>query len=298
MRTKFILNLLFVFTLFIIGCTGDTNNENEGLGRLTVQLTDAPFPSDFVAEANVTIFKVDARNKDNEDMDENSSDDTDMDDENDSPFITLMEEEITVNLLDLTNGNMELLADLEVPVGTYDLIRVYAKGINVVLDDGRTFDLKVPSGEQTGIKVFIKPSIAVIGGLSSDLLLDFDVSRSFIVKGNTKTPDGINGFNFKPVIKVSNLSTSGTLSGSATTLEEEMQVALEGAQISVIVADTLNTTGFSDADGNYTILGLEAGAYKVFAELEGYVASDSVEVQINTANKTIQDFVLEVESAN
>ena len=167
----------------------------------------------------------------------------------------------------------------------------------MVLTDGRSFDLKVPSGEQTGIKVFIKPGITVVGGLSSDLLLDFDVSRSFVAKGNTKRVDGINGFNFKPVIKASNMSTAGSLTGKVTSLEEEIQVALEGAQISILAADTLNTSGFSDMDGNYTIMGLEAGNYKAFAKLEGYFSSDTVDVTITAANRTVQDFILEKDIA-
>nr|WP_298790602.1 DUF4382 domain-containing protein [uncultured Allomuricauda sp.] len=285
MKIKFFLGLLMAFALTFINCSDDTNSNADGTGKLTVQLTDAPFPFDMVAEANVTVFKLEARNKDSEDgaMD---------DDGEGSPFITLMEEEMNVNLLELTNGVTEQVASIDVPVGTYDLLRIYVKGVNVVLTDGRTFDLKVPSGEQTGIKVFIKPGITVAGGLSADLLLDFDVSRSFVAKGNIKNIDGINGFNFKPVIKVSNLSTAGSLTGNVNTLEEEMQVALEGAQISVLAADTLNTSGFSDADGNYTIMGLEAGSYKVFAELEGYIKSDTVDVEIAVANKTIQDFQL------
>ncbi|WP_223826575.1 DUF4382 domain-containing protein [Flagellimonas sp. S3867] len=289
---KFLIGLALTLALTFINCSDDANSNVNSTGKLTVQLTDAPFPFDMVAEANVIVFKLEARKAENDDMDDNSDD---MNSDDDSPFITLMEEEIEVNLLDLTNGVTEQLADLDVPAGTYDLLRVYVKGVNVVLTDGRTFDLKVPSGEQTGIKVFIKPGITVAGGLSADLLLDFDVSRSFVAKGNTKTVDGINGFNFKPVIKVSNLSTAGSLTGSVTTLEEELQVALEGSQISVLAADTLNTSGFSDADGNYTIMGLEAGSYKVFAELEGYVKSDTVEVQIAAANKTVQDFQLEKE---
>lgn len=293
MKIKFFPGLLMAFALTFINCSDDTNSNTDGTGKLTVQLTDAPFPFDMVAEANVTVFKLEARNKDSEDgaLDENT--DSDMDDDGEgSPFITLMEEEMNVNLLELTNGVTEQVASIDVPVGTYDLLRIYVKGVNVVLTDGRTFDLKVPSGEQTGIKVFIKPGITVAGGLSADLLLDFDVSRSFVAKGNIKNIDGINGFNFKPVIKVSNLSTAGSLTGNVNTLEEEMQVALEGAQISVLAADTLNTSGFSDADGNYTIMGLEAGSYKVFAELEGYVKSDTVDVEIAVANKTIQDFQL------
>nr|WP_299069312.1 DUF4382 domain-containing protein [uncultured Allomuricauda sp.] len=300
MKSRNFVGIVLFMALLLLNCTNDNTDGTNSTGRLTVQLTDAPFPYDLVAEANVTVFKIDARQKSGDEMEDESSDETDGNDDDEMddnyPFIVLMEQEIDVNLLDLTNGVTEQLADIEVPTGTYDLIRVYVKGINVVLTDGRTFDLKVPSGEQTGIKIFVKPAITVSGGLSTDLLLDFDVSRSFIAKGSIKKVDGITGFNFKPVIKACNLSTAGTLKGTITTIEDEMAVSLEGAQISVFAADTLNTTGFSDVDGNYAIMGLEAGTYEVFAELEGYVPSDTLEIQINAANNTVQDFVLEIES--
>ncbi|RDY61173.1 DUF4382 domain-containing protein [Flagellimonas nanhaiensis] len=298
MKTKLITVVLSLFTLLFLSCSEDSANEKTETGRLSVQLTDAPFPFDLVAEANVTIFKVEARtveNDDDEDSDENNSSD-DMEDNSSSPYVTLMEEEVDVNLLDLINGNTMDLADAEVPVGTYDLIRVYVKGVNVVLTDGRSFDLKVPSGEQTGIKVFIDPPLTVAGGLSSDLLLDFDVSRSFVPKGNINSVNGINGFNFKPVIKASNLSTAGTLQGNVSTTQEEVQVALENAQVSIMDnEENPVTSGVTDSEGNYTVMGLEAGTYKVFASLNGYVNSDTLDVEIITANKTVQDFTLELE---
>ncbi|MDF0705919.1 MAG: DUF4382 domain-containing protein [Bacteroidota bacterium] len=320
MRTKIFFSFLMAFALLIMSCSdGEGSGSAEGTGRLSVQLTDAPFPYDLLAEANVTVYKIEARLIDGDDSDDNSdddssdddssnddsSDDSSSDDSNDDsdddsdddsyPYITLMEEEIEVNLLELTNGLTQELAEIDVPAGAYDLIRVYVKGVNVVLTDGTVYDLKVPSGDSSGIKVFIDPAITVTGGLSADLLLDFDVSRSFVAKGNLNTPAGVNGFNFKPVIKASNLSTSGTLAGNVSTVEEETSVALEGAQISVIAADTLNTTSFSDVDGNYAILGLKAGMYKVVAELDGYLASDTLDVQIDAANVTTQDFILEVD---
>ncbi|TKD62564.1 DUF4382 domain-containing protein [Flavobacterium sp. ASW18X] len=287
MRKSIFYAFTFAAILMYSSCeSDDSNTSTEETGKLTVSLTDAPFPYDLVAEANVTVFKVDARLVGEDDEEE-------VDEENDGGFITLMEDEIGVNLLDLTNGTTELLADIEVPVGTYDLVRIYVKGVNVVLTDGRVFDLKVPSGEQTGIKVFIKQGLTVNGGLSSDLLLDFDVSRSFVAKGNINSVNGINGFNFKPVIKASNLSTAGTLFGNVSSLVEEQTTLLEGAQISIITADTLNTSGFTDSEGNYKIMGLEAGMYKVLAELEGYMPSDTLEVSISAANLTQQDFILE-----
>ncbi|MBO0341174.1 MAG: DUF4382 domain-containing protein [Bacteroidota bacterium] len=305
MRTKFIFSFLMAMALIIMSCSDGEGRNAEGTGTLSVQLTDAPFPTELVAEANVTVYKVEARlvDGDSDDMNDDSSSDDDSsdDDSNDdssddsSPYIILMEEEMDVNLLELTNGLTQQLAEIDVPAGSYDLIRVYVKGVNVVLTDGTVYDLKVPSGDASGIKVFVEPAITVVGGLSADLLLDFDVSRSFVAKGNMDTAAGINGFNFKPVIKASNMSTAGTLSGNVSTIEEETSVALEGAQISVFAADTLNTTSFTDVDGNYAVLGLEAGMYEVVAELEGYISSDTLDVQIDAANVTTQDFVLEVD---
>lgn len=281
--------LLVAFTVFI-SCT-DSDDKNSDYGRLSVNLTDAPFPHDLVAEANVTIFKIEARYKGdmdiNSEIDDNS--DSSMETEEKSSFIILMEEEIEVNLLDLTNGVTKNLADLDVPVGTYDLVRVYVKGVNVVLTDGSTYDLKVPSGEQSGIKIFIKPGLVVNGGLSADLLLDFDVSKSFVAKGGGSNLENITGFNFKPVIKACNMSTAGTLAGMVTTLQE---VRLEGAQVAVFAADTLNTTTFTDVDGKYMVMGLLAGTYDVEVELGTYQKQRVADIEVVAGNKTSQDFIL------
>ncbi|EAR01360.1 DUF4382 domain-containing protein [Maribacter sp. HTCC2170] len=294
MKIKNLLSALLVLILLtlFIGCTdGDDNNSD--IGKLTVQITDAPFPHDLVAEANVTIFKIEARSKhiDIENVEENVDGTENNRDEEDS-FIILMEEEMEMNLLSLTNGITETLVETNVSVGTYDLLRIYVKGINIVLKDGTTFDLNVPSGQQTGIKVFIKPGIVVSGGLSADLLLDFDVSKSFVPKGNRNDFSGITGFNFKPVIKACNKTTSGTLSGIVSTVQEEVHVGLEGAQIEIFTADTLNTTTFSDESGAYMVLGLMAGTYDVIVELEGYDSVVEEEIEIIKGNKTLQDFEL------
>ena len=284
--------LFFVFTVFI-SCT-DNDDKNRDYGRLSVNLTDAPFPHDLVAEANVTIFKIDARYKGDmniiSEVEDNS--DSSMITEEKSSFVVLMEDEMEVNLLELTNGVTKNLVDLDVPVGIYDLVRVYVKGVNVVLTDGSTFDLKIPSGEQTGIKIFIKPGLVVEGGLSADLLLDFDVSKSFVAKGGGSNFENITGFNFKPVIKACNMSTAGTLSGKVTTLQEEVAVGLKGAQVAVFAADTLNTTTFTDADGKYMVMGLIAGSYDVEVELSTYQKQSVADIEIVAGNITSQDFVL------
>ena len=321
MKIKNLFIALLASLFFFISCSDGDDSQN-GMGKLTVQLTDAPFPHDLVAEANVTIFKIDARNKgsekemddesdSNDEIEDESVSNDEMEDESDSsdeendnsPFVTLMEKEIEVNLLELINGNTETLVNTFVPVGTYDLIRVYVKGVSIVLIDGTIYDLKVPSGEQTGIKVFIKPGLVVSGGLSADLILDFDVSRSFIPKGNRKDFSGITGFNFKPVIKACNKSTSGTLSGLIYTVEqapdaqEETQIGLGGAQIEIYEAGTINTstsrittTSSVEDTGAYKVMGVTAGTYDVVVTLEGYEVNTVEGVQLSAANTTTQDF--------
>ena len=292
MKFKLFTIALFVVTV-LVSCT-DNDDKNSDYGRLSVNLTDAPFPHDLVAEANVTIFKIDARYKGDMDINSELEDnlDSSMTTEEKSSFVVLMEDEMEVNLLELTNGVTKNLVDLDVPVGIYDLVRVYVKGVNVVLTDGSTFDLKVPSGEQTGIKIFIKPGLVVEGGLSADLLLDFDVSKSFVAKGGGSKFENITGFNFKPVIKACNMSTAGTLSGKVTTLQEEIAVGLEGAQVAVFAADTLNTTTFTDADGKYMVMGLMAGSYDVEVELSTYQKESVTDIEIVAGNTTSQDFIL------
>jgi len=295
MKINFYSLLILAFVTLLVSCTESNDLPNE-YGRLSIKLTDAPFPHDLVAEANVTIFKIDARYKGDVEMDDSDTEDNgssvESDDDN-SSFVVLMENEVRVNLLDLTNGITENLLDKDVPVGSYDLFRVYVTGVNLVLTNGTTYDLKVPSGSQSGIKIFIDPELVVSGGLSADLLLDFDVSRSFVAKGGTKDLASITGFNFKPVIKASNLSTAGTLAGIITEISEEVSVSIEGVQVSIFDGDTQITSTFTDADGRYMIMGLEAGSYTVKIEKEGYGLQTFSDIEINAANKTELDVEVE-----
>ena len=281
---KFVLCISIVGIFSLTSCSEYDRHRLqyvETVGYISLKVTDAPFPHSLVSEANITITKVDARLK--------AKDSSDIDG---SPFQVLYEGEMEINLLELTNGITQSLGETEVPVGTYDLVRVYVKDANVILTDSRVFDLKIPSGSQSGIKIFLKPELVVNGGLTTELLLDVDVSQSFVATGGLKDVSEITGFNFKPVIKAANLSESGTLAGTVTTLVDELKTNLEGAQITVMAADTVNTTTFTDASGQYMVQGLSAGSYEVMAEMEGYQMQSVEEVTIVPGNKTIQDFDL------
>jgi hypothetical protein len=171
---------VFGASLFVLGCSDPFTGVPGGNGRLTVLLTDAPFPFDLVSEANVTIGRVDIVGE--------------------SGVQTILEEERIFNLLDLQNGVTAVLAEAALPPGRYPQLRLIVSSASVLLMDGRSFDLFVPSGSQTGLKILLADFEVAADGATT-LTLDFDVSDSFIVQGNAETAAGIRGFIFRPVVK-------------------------------------------------------------------------------------------------
>lgn len=163
-------------------------------GNFRLVATDAPFTYDHISSAKITIALIKVR-------------------KTDGTFTTVSEVPKTLDLVNLKNGMVSSLSDITIPPGQYDLVQLHIASASVDMKDGRHFDMTVPSGAQTGLKVFVSPSINVSTQVSTDLLLDFDLSRSFLPLGNPRSPRGITGFNFMPVIRASNLTTSGTVAG-------------------------------------------------------------------------------------
>lgn len=183
MKKLFFTLFAAVLVLTFTGCSKDNGN-----GRLIIKVTDAPFPLSYIESATVTITKVEIRK---------AGDGI----SGGYPFSVISEGSAEFNLLELRNGLVAELLDLKIPAGEYNLIRLYVDEASLWIRDGDNFSVRVPSGQQTGIKLFINPGLIVEGGLTEELLLDFDLSNSFITRGNMDIPAGIKGFNFKPVIR-------------------------------------------------------------------------------------------------
>lgn len=273
------ISLLFgIFSVAVIlfssGCQDIIDQPNDGQGHLIIKLTDAPFPIDMIDSAMVHITKVEIRK-----MSEGEEDGY--------PFTTVFEGYEAFNLLDLRNGITADLVDVEIEPGSYDQIRLYVDEVGLTVKEGDTYNLKVPSGSQSGIKIFMEPAVEVVGGLTADVLLDVNLEKSFILKGNTKSPAGIKGFNFKPVIRAVNSTTAGTVEGLLTNSD----TALHNASVWISV-DTIVSAAFTDTIGYYALPGIPAGSYSMSATLEGFDTVTFEGVQIVAGNLTIQDFIL------
>lgn len=260
--------------LMITGCNKEIGN-NDGQGRLIINVTDVPFPYDMVESATVTITKVEIRRVGDGIPDG-------------YPFMVVSEDTVVFDLLELRNGVVEELVDLEVPAGRYDLIRLYVDNAGLKVRDGGDFNVKVPSGKQTGIKLFIKPWLEVEGGLTSELLLDFDLSKSFVVQGNPFTPAGIKGFIFKPVIRAVNNTEAGRITGHVI---DTSKAVVKEASVWV-EQDTVVVTGVTDTLGYYAFIGLPEGIYSVFATRKDFDTVGVKDVKVVRGNRTVVNFTL------
>lgn len=252
---------LAAITLLATSCNQINDSENGGKGTVVLSLTDAPFPVSLVDKAMVSIDRIELRSKVKE---------TSTEEEADKPaqYLTLYEgAEKQFDLLDLQNGITAELLSMDILPGSYDLIRMHITKAEVILQDGTKFDLKVPGGTSSGLKIKITPALVIESGVESEVVLDFDVSKSFVAQGNIKAKNGIKGFIFKPVLRAVCQKYSGIVTGKVS---ENPTTPLVEAHVQIISADTVLSSALTDVTGNYKMIGLPSGTYKIVCEKEGY----------------------------
>jgi hypothetical protein len=266
-RTKKQVGIGALALALALGASACSDSDGVGVGgttRLTVLLTDAP--TDYIEAAMVDIGAVVLVPADG------------------SPHITLSDDgtDGPVNLLELQDAATEVLAEAEIEAGSYTQLRLIVESASVTLKDPYTFTdgstekaLKVPSGAQTGIKLLLgagdgegdEPLEIPAGDLA--LVVDFDVSQSFVIQGNPLTPAGIHGMLFKPTLRVVVLDVAGSIAGTVSTdldstLVDSLEVTATPTDEGLVEAyQTSTATGRTRADGTYTLPFVVPGEYVV-----------------------------------
>ena len=283
MKFKF-FGIIILLALFgVYSCEkmeNDLPNQNSKSGTVIVSITDAPFPYDMVEEANITIDWIKLHKIDSLDLVGES--------DPDSVFI-MLEKDTTLNLIDLSNGITAVMSEMEIPAGTYNEIRLHVTEASVkIFDDTTVYRLKIPGSGASGLKVKIKPWLEVEEGVVSEVLLDFDVSRSFKILGNDKGKKDIK-FMFKPVVRAVNLSSAGKIEGMVTNEEGEN---IKHAMITLLSGTDTISSSKSTVGGYYAIIGVPVGTYSMECERDGYNTETVENVVVEIGNVTEQDFVL------
>ncbi len=253
--TGFLLAILAVTVLF--SCSNDDSNGSES-ARVKVRMTDAPgdYKAVFVNVVDVMV-KADASTSD-------------------EGWVSLAGVQTGMyDLLTLTGGVTQLLADAEVEAGYLSQIRLVLGGDNyLVLDDGTEQPLSTPSAQQSGLK--IKVDQELVAGEEYEFLLDFDVDKSIVTAGSS------GGYILKPVIRATATAETGTIVGEVHPTTFQSEITAQSGATNIISA-------FTNTNGKFALNGVPAGVYKITIKpsaLSGFEVKTMNNIEV-TANGTI-----------
>ena len=220
--------LLAVCALGAVSCSDSSAG---GTGKLTVQLTDAPFPFSQVSRVDVFVVRIDAKSGETDAAEA-------ADASNVSGWTTLATPGALINLLALGGGTTQNLGEATLATGTYRGFRLIIDPAqsSVTLKDGTKPPVVWPSAARTGIKIVLDAPVSLTTK-GSVLVVDFDVGRSFVMRGNSVSQ---NGLLFKPVVRGTAVDITGSASGSVHG-DNATGPAVVGATVEVLKAGTLLT---------------------------------------------------------
>ena len=182
------------------------------------------------------------------------------------------------------------MSETDVPAGTYDEIRLHITDAGIMLKDSTYFDLKVPSGDASGLKIKINPALDLGENMISEVLLDFDVSRSFVLRGNMKHGyDKVVGFIFKPVIRAVASIAAAEIYGAVT---DTTDAIIENALLTLLSGADTVTTALTDSLGLYRIIGIPPGLYSLTCEKDSFNTQTKENLDLNGGDSLEQNFEL------
>lgn len=225
---------LAVLGLSFTSCSDDDNDDvlAEENARVTVRMTDAPGDYEkVIVDVKDVMVQVEAEQGVTDDEGWLSLDNV---------------KEGQYDLLELTGGITQELADSEIPAGFVSQIRLVLGPDNFVTVDGDDFPLATPSAEQSGLKLNLNEELEA--GEHYEFLLDFDVEESIVEQGN-------GGYTLKPVIRLSAYANTGEIIGEVhpTSISTLVKATNGSHTISAYTAD----------NGAFKLHAIPAGTYKV-----------------------------------
>ncbi len=232
MKKYSIAFMSFFLSLLVVGCSEDDDSgNNDETSRITVELTDAPgdYEEVWVEVEDVMIKR------------ETSGD-------GEEAWISLDGVRTgTYNLLTLTGGETELLADTEIPSGYLSEMRLVLGENNTVMVDGVSYDLQTPSAQQSGLKLQVDKELET--DIEYNFIMDFDVDQSVVKAGES------GNYNLHPVLRLSAVAETGSIMGTIHPTNVTSLVVAENG--------TSTVSAYTNGDGEFKLNGLPAGTYKL-----------------------------------
>ncbi|PLX23704.1 MAG: hypothetical protein C0597_00700 [Marinilabiliales bacterium] len=287
MKKLISLIVLFLFVAFIYtACEEDENTK----GTVSISITDAPVDMSKVSAVYLTITEIQLNVSGNS-------------------WITLDEFEgpQKFNILELTDGNSELMGSFTIDAGHYSQLRFYVDapeqsdanpsnpGCYIEFEDAPTQALFVPSGSNSGWKAVGGFDVPLNGEVS--ITVDFDARKSIMEQGANDF------YILKPTIRTIVENEAGKIVGGLSNIPEGIDVVIyayeDGIYTSAEAEDPMSdttarfpnavTSDIVDDNDSYHLAFLAAGTYDLivttsidgeFQEVLGIV--EDVEVESNT----------------
>lgn len=210
----------------LAGCGGGGSGSGDDTGMLSLSVSDAPIHD--AKKVCITFDEIEFKGEG-------------------APFVVELDPAEKVNLLDFQGANAApLLFNEEMPAGEYEWMRLGVDAVMgsnggagdtsgdlcdgeasyIVMDDETVYNLYVPSGAETGLKLVSGFTVPANG--SADFTAEFDLMKSITAPPGLD-PDVI----LKPTIRLVNNVDTGMLTGQVTA---ELAAA-EGCEPAVYVFD-------------------------------------------------------------
>ncbi len=254
--------------------------------RVTVRLTDAPFPYDSVSSVNLHVVRIEASTQ----MDTSGGD-----------WVVIAEPRQTFDLLQLQQGTTAILGEGQIPAGEYHAIRMT---IDTSLSSIRSPAGQIPvnwnnySGSNE-MPLYASVDYPVnVSSEGAEIVIDFDLGRSF-----RWAYYGTGEFTLFPWLRALSSAATGTIAGTVTTNYNGPIEPVPNASVTVCSrspcdsesATNVVASGRSDNAGRYKVAFVRAGTYTVRIERADHPWLDPVTtptVQVTTADTATLSVVL------
>ena len=247
------LLLTVTVSLLIVACEDDGDTDvTSGSGTFKIEVFDSP-PPDSVENIFVTITEVTVH-------------------KSGGAWDTLSQPEVTLDFLELINGKTSVLVNESLESGDYTQLRLVVADSNEVVINGETFPLKIPSGEQSGVKLNL--NFSILDDEIIEIYLDFDASKSI-----TWTPGK---YLLRPTFKAFKKIISGTVAG---TVQDSAEIGIPNALVEAVGSDDTTST-VTDSTGAYKLILLE-DTYSLEASADGYTSADTMYTSLDVQAEAI-----------
>lgn len=241
------VSILGLSSLGLVACNTPSSN---GTGQVSLNVTDAPI--DGASKVMVTFNSVELHGAEDKTI--------------------TFDKPVQINLLDLSGSKSAgLLVNQPLKAGDYQWIKLGVDTTNqmatyIEMKDGTDYDLTIPSGSESGLKLVRGFTVAQGGG--TDFTIDFNLRKSIVgnsqgykLKPALRMVDNLEVGHVKGTVAATLLQDSSCTSGNSVYVFSGKDVTPTDEYTNSNVLTTANVTMDTSGIYNYSVGFLTAGDY-------------------------------------